>query len=514
MLRVFLLSNLIFLISFVNIYSQTTPDSLSTDTIVGSYPLTEIKGIVLDINKQEPLPYTNIYVLNNNRGAITNELGHFNIDASGLAESDTLRFQYIGYKTKNITLGELDDFSVIYLKEEIINLSETLIFGNTPDALSIVKKVIKNKDANYKTTNSKNQTFIRQRDNVDIDEFSLKLKRSSFQDLNEELAKLVEEVIPKHSTSYTDFLGDLYFSEDEDDTIRLKIDPIRTVSLKEKDIAELDQLEFIFKNLFEDTKEDEYWKVKSGIFSHKMDIEEENDTIEKDTLDESNRRLFYYRKRVQYQLKYSLLDNKDEWEFLYNTGKYNYTLTGGTRVNGEDVYIIDFTPKNSGKFIGRVYISINTSALIRADYEYAPEKTGRDLSLLGIGYSENNFSGSIYFEKKNDNYNLRYFSKRSGISVSIERNIALLKKRKRFLFDKKLNEVKVGLVIKLRNEESIELLFLNDDEISHDQFADFEQEEHLEIIYVDQFDENLWKGFSIIEPTEQMRDYKKQEVNY
>jgi len=34
----------------------------------------------------------------------------------------------------------------------------------------------------------------------------------------------------------------------------------------------------------------------------------------------------------------------------------------------------------------------------------------------------------------------------------------------------------------------------------------------MDIIYVDQFNDNLWKGFSIIEPTEQMKEYKKQEI--
>ena len=46
-----------------------------------------------------------------------------------------------------------------------------------------------------------------------------------------------------------------------------------------------------------------------------------------------------------------------------------------------------------------MYISTETYALIRADYDYAPDKTGRDIHLLGIGYTENQFSGSIFFEK-------------------------------------------------------------------------------------------------------------------
>jgi len=159
-----------------------------------------------------------------------------------------------------------------------------------------------------------------------------------------------------------------------------------------------------------------------------------------------------------------------------------------------------------------MYISIQTYALVRADYEYDEGKTGRDIHLLGIGYTENYFSGSIYFEKKEDNYVLKYFSKKTGFSASFDRNVSLLKKRKRFLFDKKLNEIKVGIDMSMDIEESTEYLVLDGKDIPHKQFADFEQKERMEIIYVDQFDDNLWKGYSILEPTKQMREYKKQEV--
>jgi len=46
-----------------------------------------------------------------------------------------------------------------------------------------------------------------------------------------------------------------------------------------------------------------------------------------------------------------------------------------------------------------MYISMSTFALIRADYEYAPEKTGKDFHLLGVGYTEDEYSGSIYLRK-------------------------------------------------------------------------------------------------------------------
>jgi len=513
-----LLSTLILLVSITAGYSQITISV--ADTLIGSdkYISHELKGTVLDINTQTALPYTNIYVLHKNIGAISNEKGDFSINITQLDKYDTLRFQYIGYGTKKITIDELLKSSTVYLKEEIFNLSETIIFGNKLDARSIVKKVLKNKESNYKESMAKKQTFIRRRDVSEIVGINLKYMKSSFAELDRGLLKVLEEKIPKYSTSYTDFLGNIYFSTNEEDSITLKIDPTRTVSLKEKDIAELEQIATIFENILKSTKENEYWKIKSGILSHKIDIDDElkNDSVveepKKDSIKEHERQIKYFASSTKYKLKYSSLDNEDDWEFLHSTSKYIYTLAGGTRVNGEDVYIIDFTPKSGGTFNGRMYISMSTYALIRSDYEYAPDKTGRDFHLFGVGYTENMFSGSIYFEKQDSTYNLKYFSKKAGSFATFDRNISLIKKRERFLFDKKLKEIKIGVEIELNSEQSVEVLILDEQEITHQQFTEFEQKEKMEIIYVDQFDDKLWNGFSIIEPTKQMREYKKQAV--
>jgi hypothetical protein len=502
------------MISLVKVQSQTSRDSTITDSSQGQFDDAEIKGLVLDEDRQTPLPYTNIYVLNKHRGVVSNETGHFLLNIYGLEATDTLRFQYIGYKTRNIPISQFDSAAVVFLKEDIINLSEILIFGSSPDPVSIVKKVLENKDSNYHKTTAKKQAFIRKRDNTDITRFIIDYKKSDIPELDREMLKLIEDKIPKYSTSYTDFLGYLYFTKNPDDSVKFKVEPVRTVSLKEEEIAELKQIEEAFEQVIADTHEEEYWKIRSGVFGQKLDMDEENDTIVKDSVPENTRKLKYFNLRLQHDLRYSSLDDKDQWEFLHSTGKYNYTLAGGTRMNGEDVYIIDFTPKSRGMYVGRMFITINTFALIRADYEFAPGKTGRDIHLLGVGYTENQFSGSIYFEKKNDNYVLKYFSYKEGSVASIDRNIALMKKRKRWLFDKTLNELKVGFRMAVNNVSSLEYLVLDEEAISEQQFADFEQPERLDIIYVDQFDDQLWKGFSIIEPTRQMKEYKKQEVKF
>lgn len=471
-----------------------------------------IRGTIIDKNTNEVLPYANIVILQKYKGTVSNEKGGFSFDLSPFSLEDTISFQYIGYKSQKMLVHQATSEMTIYLEEDMINLSEAFVYGNPPNPKDIIKKVVENRDQNYKYVTSNNQVFIRSRDISDIEDLSTNIKKLSIDQLDEDLIQNTVKKVPRHITSYTDFLGNLYFFEGKSDS--LKVDPERTVSLKEIDIAEFEQIGKIFENLFKDTDEEEYWKVKSGIFGQKLDIVEENDSISENPIANDSSSTQNMKSSIKYWLEYSSIEDTDEWEFLYSPGKYKYTLAGGTRVNGEDVFIIDFTPKGGGEFIGRVYVSTESYALIRADYEYAAGKTGRDIHLLGIGYTEDYFKASIYFEKIGDSYQLKYFSKKKGNHYSINRSIQLIKKRKRWLVDKTLNEIKVKLNMAAKAEESVEVLFLNHKPVSKEQFAQFKQPKRMKTQYIDQFHDDLWKGYSIIEPTKQMREYKKQEVDW
>ena len=152
---------------------------------------------------------------------------------------------------------------------------------------------------------------------------------------------------------------------------------------------------------------------------------------------------------------------------------------------------------------------METYALVRIDYKYDTGKTGMDMQLFGIGYTENKFNASMYFEKKENQYQLKYCSKIESSIFSFNRSIALQKKRERFLFDKKLKEIKIGISLIGDHESSIEMLVIEESPINQNQFNNFKEKESVDIIYVEQFNEDLWKGYSIIEPTKQMKDYKK-----
>ena len=84
-----------------------------------------------------------------------------------------------------------------------------------------------------------------------------------------------------------------------------------------------------------------------------------------------------------------------------------------------------------------------------------------------------------------------------------------MKKRKKALFDKTLLELKGGIDMQVRTQQSFECLLLSNEDISPSDYHHFEQSKKMKVIYVDQFDDSLWQGYDILEPTQQMREYKK-----
>lgn len=503
---------LFFILTYITAFSQIANDTIQQHMLSAK---------LIDGSTSEPLTYASIFVVGSTNGVVSNEKGYFEIDITGFPETDTIRFQFIGYKQKDICIANFDNLGIVTLDEEIYNLSETVVFGTPPKAKDIVKRIIENKDRNYRPLASANQVFVRQRSNTDLKKVDLNCKKSSVDGLDKDFIGIIQRNVPKESISYTDFLGWVYNNGIVGDSAKMKIEPIRTVSLKEKDIAELDQMEEVFVKVFRETKDGEYWKMRTGILSQKVDVGENqivvggksSDTLKpekKDTIPENSQYTKYYNGGIKYRMRFASLDDKDQWEFLYKTSKYKYTIAGGTRVNGEDVYIIDFESSGSGMYVGKMYVSISTYALIRADYQYAPEKKGRDIHMFGIGYTESQFAGSIYFEKHDSTYSLKYFTTKAETDVSFDRSISLLKKRERFLFDKTLNEIKIGIDMYVNSEESYELLVISSKDLPVEEFAKYEQPKYMEIIYVDQFDDKLWAGYPIIAPTKRMKEYKKQ----
>ena len=458
-----------------------------------------LSGNIIDQNNT-PLPYVNIISLNTGKGTISNTDGDFSINIHPLNDTNIIRFQCIGYTTKEYKIKDLRQSPSILLSENIYSLDEVLILGTIPDPRKIMRNILKNKDINYNTINKKKQAFIRERSTVDILKLKLDYTKNNIEVITPEMLQLVEKHTPRNIQSYSDLLTNIYIKKDQ-----LKINPIKLVELKGKNVKQLEMLGDTFTKLIKDTEDNEYWRVKTGIIGTKIPPAN-NDSLETNASNKENTKEYKY--KAKKSLEFATFENKQQWEFLYKIDKYNFEIIGGTSINNEKVYVIDFSPKEKGLYEGRLYVSIETSALIKADYKYAPGKLGIDAKLFGFSQTNTNFTGSIYFEKDKTNYNLKYLSFQDNNKYGVKRKVALQKKKKRFLMNKKLKEIEISVDLIMEEKASIELLIIDHSKISASEFDNITEKKHINITYVNQFNKDLWKRHITIEPTKEMREYQ------
>ncbi|WP_157206277.1 SusC/RagA family TonB-linked outer membrane protein [Mariniflexile maritimum] len=84
-----------------------------------------IQGIVTSVNENLPLPGVNILVKGTANGVVTDFNGNYSINASS---NDVLVFSYLGFKSKEITVGNQTQINVA-LQEDATSLDEVVVVG-------------------------------------------------------------------------------------------------------------------------------------------------------------------------------------------------------------------------------------------------------------------------------------------------------------------------------------------------------------------------------------------------
>lgn len=91
-----------------------------------SYAQQQVSGTVTDANTGEPFPGVNVIIKGTTQGASTNAEGHYTL--SGVAESDTLVFSFIGYKTQQIAIAGQTEINVA-MEPSVITGEEMVVVG-------------------------------------------------------------------------------------------------------------------------------------------------------------------------------------------------------------------------------------------------------------------------------------------------------------------------------------------------------------------------------------------------
>ncbi|MCK5847425.1 MAG: carboxypeptidase-like regulatory domain-containing protein [Bacteroidales bacterium] len=500
-----------FILIFISLFFVSIISSQISN--IDSPERSEISGFVFDANTNKPLAFTNIGVISKNQGTVSNENGKYLLNISTLDIRDTVSFHFVGYKSYKCTIANLLMDSVVLMVNNIISISDFIVYGEDIDAKAIVKKILQNRSKNYKSNPLKSRMFIRNRYATDLIKLRIKPLKNSFDQLDDNTANMIERSVPAKQLSYTDFYGDIYSNNNSkvERKNRTKVSAIKIISLKDND--DYSEIENTFSSLFKDTKENEYWKVASGVFSTKINFKQDsigNDTAYNVEEYKSSMSSWFFSKQINRSNDFLSMSSEESWEFLYKTSKYNYSLFGGSRIMGEDVYIIDFQSKNRGDYNGRLFVSCSSFAILKAEFEYAKGKSGTDVSMLGVSYKETIHKVSVFFVKREGVYHLKYLFRQEGELIGIDRKVELLKKKERFILDKTTAKYKVRVNYHVKNLNSIEILVINEQDISAQQFKNVIAKKRLKVKYINEFDDNMWQGYSIIAPTDQMKEYHKK----
>lgn len=112
--------------------------------------LGQIEGIVFD-EDNNTLPGVSVLVKGTDTGGISDEKGHFSVDAK---TGDVLLFSFIGYISQDVEVGESKDIKV-YLIPSVVNMEEVVVMGysnKTKTEVSSAVKVLDNDELSDVTT--------------------------------------------------------------------------------------------------------------------------------------------------------------------------------------------------------------------------------------------------------------------------------------------------------------------------------------------------------------------------
>ncbi len=477
---------------------------------------------ILDSVTQKPIPY--VTVLLNNKGVITNEEGQFTflLDES-IQATDSLLISCIGYESLGKPIKEFQE-NAIYLIPKAIELKEVIVSNKNYTPKEIIELVEENLEKNYRIGFTKTRLFLRESYQNTILKTNYTIKESTIPAFNKPFLDSVIRTVPRKDTYYTEMLGDLYGSEDDDEQ---KLDLIKASELYDKSKRlDLENLEERFNEIIKkNVKTDSYFKVKSGLFGTRLDADELfdadvdstdvaalNKELENKKKEKENQKKFFanYKRRTLGNLYSNLPIFEDtDYKVLFKPRRFELTLEDFTYIGDKALYVIRFEPKGSEEFRGKLYIDSDDFALVKMDFENT--ESLRNFKLLGISINEYLAKGSILFGKDKDGlYGLKYYEIVKGNRVGFKRPVQIIEKNKNVKGRRKQNELHLKIDAAFGGLNRYEVVVFDIDNISDTTFENFKETNEILPQYMANYDPEFWKGYTIMEPNTAIKEFTSE----
>jgi hypothetical protein len=471
---------------------------------------------LLDAKTKKGIPYATIQY-GKNQGVITNDEGNFSFTLEEHTKlPDSIYVSSMGYEKLGFTLEQFSD-SIILIQPKVIQLNSVYVFDKELDVDEIIGRMKERLSENINNKPIKQRYFLRQSEFGNIQKVDLGFEKSSIEELNKELIDSIAMAIPRNSYHYTEVLGDFYKSG-----TGYKVNVLKAAELYDKkDVNSFEDLGTRMEDMFKkNVKPDSYLKIKSGIFSQKVQVEEMMDEMNADETTTENAEAL--EKEIQRDTISGVVDGQkhifdellqevfyeedSKLDLIEKTRKYEFELVGHTDIEESGVYVIDFYPKGSADFQGRVYVNIEDYGVMRIEFENL--KNLRNFRLLGIFYRETLYKGSMQFSRlPNGKYELKFADFNFGRWFRLDRPLDVIEKNKNVKGRRKQNELRLNIDFRMTNTNKWELVVFENTLIDQNQFENFKENKSIKATYMPSYDPEFWKGHTIMEPNQAIRGF-------
>ncbi|PLX14136.1 MAG: hypothetical protein C0594_00415 [Marinilabiliales bacterium] len=328
-----------------------------------------ISGIILSSDDHKPMPWAHLKLKNQNTGTISNAEGLFSLSVPKKLLQDSLEVDYMGFKTYTEKLENLlgKNNLTILLEPDMISLSEVVITAQKGNVIKILYNALKKIPENYHSTPRNLKAFYREVSRLDFNEVSSK---------NIEIA-----------------LGNGY-------------------KLAE---AYID----IYKPGYDGKNNKEEVKLIKGRIVDPKEFNKNTDTLINYVLTSFN-----MEGGPLYTLEYDL-DNFTDFSFLRHPKKYNYDLKEVTRMNGRDIYVIQFDQKPEIKKClsqGTIYIETESLAITSIVFRKS-KKNAQKLekhSFFGVDLRMKDWLGQMEYQQTPKGWVLKHIKVDMIVNIHTE----------------------------------------------------------------------------------------------
>lgn len=479
-----------------------------------------ITGTIINAETGERLSFATIEV--NGEGLISNSEGNFTLSEKNSDEDNILNVSFLGYYNTNISVGELKKTgNIIRMKPGAFELENLNISNVNKDVESIMAAVKSNLSKNYSYTGgkpTKNTIFYRKSSvfkpkqlEVELDK-STGFKKKELKEANRELQEFSASLLSHPPQEFTEMLCNYYTATKqikEKPTVIPKFEVVKAIKFKdEKRSVAVDELQATaFGILYRHIDSTKHYRIKSGLFGTRDTILSPEKRKKDKQRKENNKLSSAHATVMTFLYQNSLLYKR--FDFISKHELYNYSYIKTVQLNDDEyAYVINFSPrKRKAKYTGTLYISENDYAVIRVDYTLAEGKNLSSMNLkflLGVKQADNRSKGTLIFKKRPNeaSYYLQYASEETGQYIYINRPLKFIE-----ITDEKKDVAAFDLKIETNIYDKEEYFNTLKTEITDVEFDNVKKTE-FDYLLLQQYDPDIWKEYSIIEPLEEMKQFK------